>query len=126
MAVRLLLYFYFFCVSVTMLKLATLNVRGLRNQTKRQFLFSFLEQQNLDIIALQEVHFSSQDIEKWGNEWEGQSFWHRGGTNTAGVALLFKKNLDCKVEVTDRDFNGSIMCAKTTFQDFTFQILNVY
>ena len=109
-----------------MLKLATLNVRGLRNQTKRQFLFSFLEQQNLDIIALQEVHFSSKDIEKWGNEWEGQSFWHRGGTNTAGVALLFKKNLDCKVEVTDRDFNGSIMCAKITFQDFTFQILNVY
>ena len=127
MAVHLLVKCLLFCfVILTMLKIATLNVQGLRNQEKQQFLFSFIHEQKFDIIALQEVHFSSADVKRWQKNWEGLSFWRPGGTNRAGVAFLFKKNLDCKAEIIDQDFNGSILCAQVTYENFTFQLLNLY
>ena len=126
MAVRLLLNFLIIFLCATMLRIATLNIQGFRNSQKRLFLYQYLIQQNLDIIALQEVHLSKREVKQWGNDWEGQSLWHAGGTYRAGVALLFRKNLDIKAEIIDQDFNGSILCAKITYENFTFQILNVY
>ena len=126
MAVHLLFKSLIFCLLLSMLKIATLNVQGLRNPEKQQFLFNFIRQQNFDITALQEIHYSSADVKRWEKEWDGLSFWRPGGTNRAGVAFLFKKNLNCKAEIIDQDFNGSILCLKVTYEDFTFQILNLY
>ena len=60
-----------------MIKLYSLNVRGLRDHQKRREIFNFLKHKSHDIIYLQEAHSSREIENKWVKEWGGKiSFSH--------------------------------------------------
>ena len=77
---------------MAMLRFATINVEGLRDDNKRMGVFQSLQNMNLDVVALQETHCDSTEVEKWKKQWPGLSTWSIGRTNAAGVAFLFSKN----------------------------------
>ena len=56
-----------------MVRIATLNVKGLRVDTKRVRIFQQLKQSGYDIIALQETHCSAEVIDFWKEQWGGAS-----------------------------------------------------
>ena len=62
-------------LSMSNLKILSLNVRGLRNAGKRKAIFSYLKNKKASIFCLQEI-FSNKDDEKlWTSEWGGKIFF---------------------------------------------------
>ena len=73
------------------LKLLSLNVRGLRNISKRGAIFSFLKIQKATIFCLQETYSSPDDDEKlWSAELGGKIIYSHGTTHSKGVCILLR------------------------------------
>ena len=58
--------------------LATVNARGLKQNTKRLAMFRYFKQQHYDIICLQETHLTKQDIPIWEKQWGGKMIYVEG------------------------------------------------
>ena len=75
MGLRTILYskltFSFF-VKMGTVSIATINVRGLRDNLKRKQVLSFLKTSKHHIICLQETHEYAADNKKWEKEWDGK------------------------------------------------------
>ena len=52
-------------------KIISLNVRGIRDQTKRRSIFTYLKDQKAAFYFLQETHSDSNDEAMWQSEWRG-------------------------------------------------------
>ena len=50
-----------------------------------------------DFIFLQETHSKLNSERQWKNEWEGDMIMSHGTPNSCGVAILFKKRVNCTV-----------------------------
>ena len=71
----------------------SLNVRGIRDQTKRRSIFSFLEDQNANIYFLQEPYSEPSDENIWKKEWDGQLSFSHGTKHSKGVCILINPTL---------------------------------
>ena len=109
-----------------MLRILTLNVQGLNDKMKRDYLFQELLRGRYDIIALQEVHCTRLKAAQWETEWPGQSFWHSRTHDSGGVAVLFKPNLETVIEDVDMDFNGRVLALSIKVQSASFRLINIY
>jgi len=64
------------------LKIASFNVNGLLNATKRKIIFDYLKTIPATIFLLQETHSMPQFEQAWANEWKpGQSIFHSSHDN---------------------------------------------
>ena len=69
-----------------MVQILSVNVNGLRNAKKRQNIFNWFNNQNIDIILIQETHCENEQVEKeWKIGWKGSSFWNHGTNLSKGV-----------------------------------------
>ena len=71
--------------------LATVNARGLKQNTKRLAMFRYFKQQHYDIICLQETHFTKQDIPIWEKQWSGKIIYVEGTAHSQGEMILISK-----------------------------------
>lgn len=55
-------------------KIISLNVRGIRDQTKRRSIFTYLKDQKADFYFLQETYSDANDESMWQSEWGQDSF----------------------------------------------------
>ena len=63
-------------------KIFSLNVKGIRDRTKRERIFSWCKDKGADVVFLQET-FSTKDIEdRWSSMWHGSCYFSHG-TNHA-------------------------------------------
>ena len=68
------------------LKLLSLNVRGLRNISKRGAIFSFLKTQKATIFCLKEIYSSPEDEKLWSAEWGSKIIYsHRTTHSKSGL-----------------------------------------
>ena len=51
------------------IKIATFNVRGLREYKKRASIFQYLHQKEIDITLVQETHSTVQVEKSWKTQW---------------------------------------------------------
>ena len=56
----------------------SLNVRGIREQSKRRSIFSYLKDQKSKFCFLQETYSDLNDENIWRNEWGGEIFFSHG------------------------------------------------
>ena len=82
-----------------MVKILTLNVRGLVNNFKRREVFLHIRD-HADICCLQETHSSTETDKLWKNEWGGEAFFASYSSQARGTAILIKKNCPILVEKT--------------------------
>ena len=68
------------------IQIATFNVRGLGDNTKRREIFHYLHEGKFQIILLQEARHLEK---RWGAEWGGRAFFSNGTTQAKGVMILF-------------------------------------
>ena len=103
------------------------NVRGMRDEKKRRGLYSYLRNQKCDIILLQETHCKLKKEEyRWGKEWEGQTVWSRGTSNSKGVSVMFSSGTKYDIIKTVVDPNGRYISCKVKFGEIVYNIINIY
>jgi len=72
------------------MRIATWNVNGIR--ARQSELQEFLERERPDVLCLQEIKASLDQLPLWLADTEGYwSYWH-GGKGYSGVALLVRKD----------------------------------
>ena len=70
------------------LDILSLNVRGIRDQSKRRSIFSFVKDQKAHIYYLQETFSEPNDETIWKKEWGGAMFFSHGTNHSKGVCIL--------------------------------------
>ena len=56
-------------------KIVSLNVRGIRDPTKRRTIFNYLKDQKASFCFLQQTYSESSDENVWRNEWGGDTLF---------------------------------------------------
>lgn len=109
------------------MKLATLNVRGLRDRVKRTAVFLSLKSLSFDVCFLQEVHLKNgEDVVAFTRDWDkGGSRWSVGGVHSSGVGILFG-NREMSVEECNVIVPGRALCVDVCFGNDNFRFISVY
>ena len=104
------------------------NCRGLRDKTKRQYVFNWLKKSYNGITFLQETHCSKIDEILWQKEFNGKGYFSNGTNQSRGVAILTPDNLqvDLKVVSHKSDQNGRFIMIECEIESTTFTFVNVY
>ena len=120
-----------------------LNVRGLKDDTKRLNMLEWLKGNNTDhplaeladINLLSDTHCNSPNAaSKWAKQWsldKKNSIWSLGTSKRKGVAILFNDKLrenypDMKVSHVSNDSRGRFIKCILTINECKFRILVVY
>jgi len=101
-------------------------VRGINNFRKRRTIYTWCRKQKADFIFLQETHSKKDSERQWKNEWGGDMIMSHGSPNSCGVAILFKKGVDCTVLSKIEDPAGRYLILKVEFKDKSYVLINLY
>ena len=106
--------------------ISSLNVRGLRDHTKRRKVFHYLQRSEAGIIFLQETH-CTPDIEKlWKAEWGFTVLFSHGTSESRGVCMLFKNNFHLEIHDVNSDINGRYIIVDVTVGSKRLTLSNIY
>ena len=109
------------------LKIISLNVNGIRNQKKRDSIFSWLKENNADIVFLQETHCNSEhDNKQRSAEWGGQCIWSTCASASRGVAILVKPNIDVVLSNSEIDPYGRYIIVDCSVDESHTHLINIY
>ncbi len=107
------------------LSIASLNVRGIRENTKRNALFLYFKRSDADIIVCQETHSTDLDVKFWKSQRGNFIYFGHGTSHSAGVMVLlhrFKGDvLNCAA-----DENGRWIVLTVKLDNTTFILCNMY
>ena len=113
---------------MSVLTIATLNVNGLRNPSKRFALNRFLCSLHVDIVGVQETH-SATDVEaqEYSKDFPSYDILCNLGTSQQnGVAILFSKRAHSELSCTGRDNDGRLISASVRIEGSVYHITCVY
>ena len=89
------------------IKILSLNVKGVRDPTKRRAIFRWVKKQNSDITFLQETYSLECEINMLKNEWgEGKLFVSGGTTHSKGCIVLIRSGVETTVNEVEIDTKG--------------------
>jgi exonuclease III len=108
-------------------EIASINVRGLRKDLKRQKYFHwFHDNQKFKIIFLQESHSTKEDELAWTEEWGGEIIFSHGTSSSKGVSILFDKSVEKEIHLILTDPNGRYLILDVTIGDVRLTLVNIY
>ena len=107
-------------------KVLSLNVRGIRDQTKRRSIFSFLKDQNANIYFLQETYSEPGDENIWRKEWGGELFFSHGTKHSKGVCTLINPTTQLQVECLYSNNSGRIVLITISLNGQKVTLCNIY
>ena len=108
------------------LKLFSLNANGLKDDVKRRAVFRKLQNKCKGIIFLQETHSTPEVEHVWRNEWGGDIVFSHGESNSRGVAVLFPRDFEVKINDCVTDKKGRMILLSLSIEDDTCILINVY
>ena len=109
------------------IEIASVNVRGLRAQDKRQKIFNwFQKHQGANIFLLQETHSILSDELEWKEEWEGDIIFNHGESNSRGVCILFKKDCGYELHSVNKDTEGRYIILDLDLYEQRYTLVNLY
>ena len=107
-------------------KLISLNVRGISNFRKRRAIFTWCQKRKADFMFLQETH-SKKDTEiYWKNKWGAEAVMSHGSSNSCGVAILFRKGVDCVIHTKNLDPLERYIILKAAIKYKIYILINIY
>lgn len=106
------------------LKIASLNCRGLTRAAKQAEAIKLARQMGIDILALQETYIHHIDqMRQFDVNFGTKSYWNFGRKGSAGVAIVFLRDLNVKVLRYEWDNAGRTLSIDL---DNGIRIINVY
>lgn len=105
------------------LKVISLNVNGLNNQTKRIKVLLQLRRAGGDVLFLQETHLKKKEHDKLG---KGLVYSSSYGTQKRGVAIIIQPHIAFKEEQYISDKEGRFVLVIGKIESITVSLLNVY
>ena len=99
------------CTTVNIL---SLNVRGIREQTKRRSIVSYLKDQRANIYFLQETYSEPADETMWKAEWGGELFFSHGTNHSKGVCILINPSVNYQIDYSYANTSGRIILITVT------------
>ena len=88
------------------LRIESLNVRGLRDRTKRCDIFDRAKSRHTDILFLKETHWTETDYTDLKDDWNIELIISGTSTAAKGTAILLNKTFEYKIHDTITDING--------------------
>ena len=108
------------------LTIASLNVRGLQDNSKRREVFNWLCQKHFSIYMLQEVHCTENTNDRWTAEWGYQSIFSTFKSNKSGVSILFNNNFNLQIQRVYIDPSGRFIIWDIKADDTCLTLTNIY
>ena len=108
-----------------MVRLISINTRGLGNEKKRRSVFQACRSRG-DIIFLQETHSTREKELIWSTEWGGRIIFSHGSTDSKGVCILIKKELDYKIVNLNSDPDGRYIICDIRLDGKNLCLVNIY
>lgn len=109
------------------LKIISQNCRGLNNGFKRKKVFHFLRKKKANIYCLQDVHFTSDQIQLIKQQWGySECYFSCYKSNSRGTAILFNNNFDFKVVEHIHDAEGNYVAIQLLMNEITYTVINMY
>ena len=108
------------------LRIGSLNVRGLGDSVKRKDVLDRIKDYNLSVLCLQDVHFKDDNIKLYEDEWGGRCIINAYTSESRGVAMMFKKDLELKVEDIEKDEKGNLLMVRALINGKSMLIITLY
>ena len=108
-----------------MVRIMSLNVRGLRDNCKRREMFLYCKKK-ADIVCLQETHSTPQDYAFWRNEWRGTCFFSHGTSKQAGVFIGIRPGFPVSVDKFELGNNGRTIILQCRYEGQLFRLATLY
>ena len=108
------------------INIGSLNVRGLRDKTKRNEMFTWLKNKNLSIIFLQETHCTNELEDVWRTGWGHKVFFSNKSSHSGGVCILLDKSLQYDVISCHPDPLGRYILLHIKTSNRELLLCNVY
>ena len=108
------------------IRCCSLNVRGIKDNCKRAYIFAWVKKQPYDIFLLQETHSEKSLEHQWESEWGNTIIFNHGINNAAGVMILFSRTDRESITLGTSDDSGRIAHAKLNVNECTYTIINIY
>ena len=107
------------------LKIASMNVRGIGNNKRRET-FNWLRNKQQSMIFLQEVHCTEATIDTWRSEWGYKALFSCFSSSPAGVCILFNNNFKFDILKTFSDSSGHYIVCDIKTDEKLFTLANIY
>ena len=78
------------------IKIITLNCRGLGDKQKRKDVFDYLKNKKASIYCIQDTHFSNNELSYIRSQWGYDSYFSPGTRDSRGVAICLITHLNMK------------------------------
>lgn len=105
----------------------TLNVRGLRNKKKRECLFAYLENKNIDIACIQETYCTADFQNVFSLNWKGKIYHsYTTSVHSRGVCILISDKVDFKLIDIHCDRDGRKLMVNIQIDDNYFTVMSIY
>ena len=108
------------------LHICSINTNGLQQPEKRQRLIEWSKQQQCNILLMQETHFSQNIENKLIQDFEGSLYQSNGTSNSRGVAIWIKKNVEFKLIDEYKDNEGRLLLINVEINNAIYTIINIY
>jgi len=108
------------------LNLLSLNVRGLNKEGKRNSVYQYIRRKRVDVSFLQETYSTTGVEDLWRNQWGGEVYFAHGTNHSKGVMVMFRPNLDIRVNKHILDKEGRFILLDVSVQGEDVILLNIY
>lgn len=79
-------------MNLDLMKCSSLNARGLNDNNKRNTLYDWLQDIDIDIVLLQETYFIESKEHIYNARWRGHTFrCFSSSSSSRGVSIFIKK-----------------------------------
>ena len=105
----------------------SLNTQGLGSKLKRTRLIEYIKNQRVDILYLQETHFTIDICKTIRSEFDGWDTFHSYGTTSSrGCSIFINKRLSYTTIDSHIDTLGRYILLNILLDDTTYSLLNIY
>ena len=108
------------------LHICSINTNGLQQSEKRQRLIEWSKQQQCNILLMQETHFSQNIENKLIQDFKGSLYQSNGTSNSRGVTIWIKKNVEFKLIDEYKDNEGRLLLINVEINNAIYTIINIY
>ena len=103
-----------------------LNVRGIRDLTKRKSIFTWVRNRKADIIFLQETYSTFDVIDSWKYQWPGDMYYSHGSNHSKGVLVLIRETLQFELKSVKKDIQGRFVIVEALVKECPVLLINIY